>query len=181
MISPAKFRKLHQALNGVARKVYDATPIGEFWTVAQILGELKRNGSTLGQHVVHGSLSKMADDGLLRERGKNEYRREEVRASTTPTAMEIAMTETILKPQKPVPPPLPAVRSAPAVTTPLQRLENLEQRMNGLVQRFASASQELLDLHESLTDTLIELQDQQEDPEIAKLRQLSAVLKSLQS
>jgi len=176
MISPAKFRKLHQALNGVARKVYDATPIGEFWTVAQILGELKRNGSTLGQHVVHGSLSKMADDGLLRERAKNEYRREEVRVSSTTTAMEIAMTETISKPQKPAP-----VAPVARTTAPLQRLEDLEQRLGSPAVQIGQAAAALNTLHSEITDAIIELQDQQEDPEIAKLRQLSAVLKSLQS
>lgn len=163
MISQAKFSSEYLGLNSVAKKVYEATPMAEPWTIQQIYGEIVRLGISLEHRAVHGALGAMAEKGLLREKPKGSFQREAIKPPAPkpePTTMEIAMTK--------------IAPAATITTTPLERFEALAARVGRL-------AQEVSDLSEAINDAVIDLQDEQEkgSDEMQKLRQLKALLQGL--
>lgn len=84
-LTESKQRDAIKRLNAIAQKVFDATPISEFWSVGQVASELRRRGHNVDGRTVQGCLEAAVDAGLARReagqnRGKSQrYRRVEVR------------------------------------------------------------------------------------------------------
>lgn len=67
MMNPARYSEHERNLSGVARRVFEATPITDGWTVSQITTELGRGGSRIDVRIVSGCLNSMRDQGLVKE------------------------------------------------------------------------------------------------------------------
>lgn len=96
MTRPAKLEAAFHGLNGMARKVYDAIPLSEPWTIMQITGELHRTGGRYGADVVRACLTTIVDAGLAKETREG-FRRvdytQPLRLATTQPNPEEAMPE----------------------------------------------------------------------------------------
>lgn len=79
MITKKKFDRLFSSLNGAARKVYEAVPIQEPWSLHRIMGEISRTSTAMEQAVAIACLDKMHRSGLIRQPIRGAYIREEVR------------------------------------------------------------------------------------------------------
>lgn len=77
-MNPTRLRLIESQQTSIARKVLDATPISEYWTLPQIVGELSRNGIRLSMAVIEGCLDSMRGDGLLKENSSGQWKRVEI-------------------------------------------------------------------------------------------------------
>lgn len=66
-MTPARHAELIRSLTGISRKVYEATPIGDPWSVTTICSELYRQGTRTDLKVTAGCLASLKSDGLVRE------------------------------------------------------------------------------------------------------------------
>jgi hypothetical protein len=107
-MTPAKATRIEQSLNGIARKVLEATPIQSPWSLTQIIGELRRCGYSASQDVVLGSLCNMVRLGLVRESSPRSYIRTAVKDRA-----ETASNEDIVEMPAPPPPTAPALPQNP--------------------------------------------------------------------
>ena len=164
-----KFDAVYRGMTIQAKKVYDAIPIQEGWTPAQIMGELRRrNISMTDKHVVLGCINSMIDSGLIVESPKGVFRREPVRPKfeqqeqlpePTPPAKEP-------EPMSKTPAPAPA-KDVPPSIDPITRLSALAINLRALAAELESAAVDLA------------MQFEQNDAETEKMRQLKSILKSL--
>ena len=79
-MNPARFESAQRGLSVMAKKVYDATPISEPWTAAQIFAEQRRLGGGGGEvRVTQGCLNSLIEAGLVVERPRGVFCRIHVR------------------------------------------------------------------------------------------------------
>jgi hypothetical protein len=163
MMSQARFQAMYSGMSTIARKVYDAVPIAAHWNPGQVVGELSRTGSNIEYRTVAGCLSSLIDAGLVQEPVKGYFCREPVREKLPPPKKD---------PMKPTA-PAPAVTPA-APTSPLDRLGALSVRVAGM-------AQSLKELASDIGDAAIDIEAQIEtsQADMHKLKQLQAILKSL--
>lgn len=70
-----RFDRLFRELNTTARKVYEAVPIQESWTTAQIMQELYRRGVKQDLNIIQGALNTLDDMGLIKAMSNKVYQR----------------------------------------------------------------------------------------------------------
>lgn len=171
-MNDAKHDALLQGQSTLARKVYDAVPIQEAWTPSEIQAVLRATQSTAAEaRVVHGCLRKLTDDGLIREVAHNKFRRRASRASRA------SHEHRQLTLHKELPMPANAPKAAPK-TTPLELLSELANDIKGFAQ---DVNQRLQNFAIRTEDIALAIEQQREldNAELAKLRQLQSLLKSL--
>lgn len=161
-MTPEKQKQKLAGQTAIAQKVFQAVPIAEAWTVAQISQALHRTtGARLDRHTLQGCLRALADSDLIRstEHGSL-HQRVAVSAaqSTPPKTKELIVTQ----PAKPATPPQQA---APA--SAIDVLGCLAQKMRALADEVDAAA---LALEEEQSRTT---------GEAAKLKQLKALLKEI--
>lgn len=167
-----KFESSYRGLSSQAKKVYDAVPIVESWSPAQLVAELRRRNSSMSEvRVIMGCLNTLKEGGLVIEPEKGFFRREAIRPKMEPIDQEAdffkTINETTMKePMSPTPKLLPPLLPASAIN-PIDRLSLLASRLRDLASDMDTAA---LDLAE---------QAEKNDAETAKMRQLQALLKSL--
>lgn len=122
----------------MARKVYEAVPIQETWTVARIMAELSRLTYQMPVRNVQGALRALVEAGLIREPERESYKRVGVRESDndndeddemkTETAVGVAMKEALSKSD------VGGLKTAPAPATksPMEVLADLATRTKQL-------------------------------------------------
>lgn len=120
-MTPSRQRALEQGLNGYARKVLDAVPISEPWSLTQIINEMKRVSGTVDYRVIAGCLGNLVEMGLVKEPLKGSFIRVAARHVLVHEhpALEPPM------PNEPAPAPAP-------ITDPLKRLEDVSKRIKAL-------------------------------------------------
>lgn len=75
-MTPARYRSTVAGLSSVARKVFDAVPIGEAWSSQQVCSEIRRQGKSVRDlHIVEGCLNTLTDSGLVTEPTRGMFRR----------------------------------------------------------------------------------------------------------
>lgn len=68
MLSAANHDARLRNLSGIVRKVYDAVPMSEPWSMSYINSEVQRNGGTTRDaRVVHGCINSLKAAGLVNE------------------------------------------------------------------------------------------------------------------
>jgi hypothetical protein len=82
----SRFEAVYGNSTTTARKVYDATPISETWTVGQIFAELQRVGIRMSHSVITGCLLALAKDGLVTD-SRTGWTRVPVRTAPVLTAV----------------------------------------------------------------------------------------------
>jgi hypothetical protein len=175
MMSQARFNSVYSGLTAIAKKVYEAVPIAETWSIPQIIGELERTGFRHEYRSVAGCLATLLNAGLVQETSKGKFCREPIREKT------IAPKEEAMK-AAPVPAvavsPAPAVRAAVAVPAPQK---SPIDRLGELAARVAAMAGSLKELASDISDAAIDVEAQVEQNEaaMAKVKQLQSILKSL--
>lgn len=169
MMSQARFDIVSSGVTSVAKKVYAAVPIAQSWSAQQIVAELTRVGVSQDFRVVSGCLNSLIGAGLVRETGKGLFCREPIRPSTKKLTI-VPTEEPLMKPTAAAVKP----SAVPAPASALDRLAQLSVRLVGL-------SQALREIGDELSDAAIDIETQQEhnDADLGKLKQLHALLKSL--
>lgn len=155
----ARQKAIEDSLTGIARKVYEATPLNEQWSAQQICTELFRTGHRTDLHTVSGCLNSLIASGLIREATRNGF----TRVAPKPQPQLAAVQE---QPQPASEPSKPA--------DPLSRLASLAEKARALSGDLKTLATEIesaaLDV-----ESRIEL----EHADTAKLRQLQQILKGL--
>lgn len=91
MLSEAKRDRILQAQTSTARKVYDAIPISEPWTMPKIVGELERRGVVMDYAILIGCINTLIRNGLASEPERKTYIRTPVRAKAVQAIVSSVM------------------------------------------------------------------------------------------
>lgn len=159
-MNPDRIRRLEDGLSGVARKVLDAVPISEAWTVHAIAGEMRRaTGSSYEHRLVVGCLESLKSSGLVREYSRGKFIR--VRAKEESNVLD-----------------MPKI---------IKAVESVDQKASkpkpGISEMLGTLSASLLESAGMVDDIIKEFQAERakHESEIAKLRQLQELLKGIAS
>ena len=158
-MTATRIRILENQQTGVAKKVYGAVPINEAWPSKSIVSELTRQGQSRDFSIIEGCLNTLKEVGLVKEVSPGHFQR----VKPKPTAEKEAEPMTT-KPLNPVSPP----------TEPMDRLVAIGTKLRGLSQTF-------LELADDIDEATLAFEEKASgnDEELAKLRQLKGLLKSL--
>lgn len=159
-MTAARIRLLESQQSGVAKKVYDAVPLNEIWSIKQIVHELQRQGVARDISIVQGCLKSLKDTGLIKEASPGCFQRVKPRAEPEPAKKDLIMAT------------MPASSSQPV--DPVDKLAAIGTKLRGLAQTFAQ-------LADDIDEAALALDEKASgnDEELAKLRQLKGLLKSL--
>lgn len=165
-MTATRIRILENQQTGVAKKVYGAVPINEAWPSKAIVMELTRQGQVRDFSIIEGCLNTLKEVGLIKEMSPGHFQR----VKPKPTVEKEA--EPMSKPLNPVIPPNSSIKSEP--TEPVDRLAAIGTKLRGLSQMF-------LELADDIDEAALAFEEKTSgnDEELAKLRQLKNVLKSL--
>ena len=160
-MTATRIRILENQQTGVAKKVYGAVPINEAWPSKSIVAELTRQGQVRDFSIIEGCLNTLKEVGLIKEMSPGHFQR----VKPKPTAEKEAEPMST----KPLNPP---TKSEPA--EPVDRLAAIGTKLRGLSQMF-------LELADDIDEATLAFEEKASgnDEELAKLRQLKNVLKSL--
>ena len=160
-MTATRIRILENQQTGVAKKVYGAVPINEAWPSKQIVMELSRQGQVRDFSIIEGCLNTLKEVGLIREVAPGHFQRVKPKP--------IAEKEAEPMSTKPLNPP---TKSEPA--EPVDRLAAIGTKLRGLSQTF-------LELADDIDEAALAFEEKTSgnDEELAKLRQLKGLLKSL--
>lgn len=154
-------------LNGqtaVARKVFDATPIGEAWSRDQIHREMNRRGQRIDAAVLDGCLKSLCDSRLIGKKN-GEYQR------TLPAMFESADPDGVQYFEKPPAPQAPEPCRAPKGVSVLDHLVVRAMELAEQLETFASDVE--------AAKAAMDEQYAKDMDELNRLRQLRAMLKEL--
>ena len=160
-MTATRIRILENQQTGVAKKVYGAVPINEAWPSKSIVAELTRQGQVRDFSIIEGCLNTLKEVGLIKETAPGHFQR--VKPKPTVEKEAEPMTTTPLK--------LPA-KSEPA--EPVDRLAVIGTKLRSLSKTF-------LELADDIDEATLAFEEKASgnDEELAKLRQLKGLLKSL--
>ena len=171
VVTETKFNSIYRGVTEQAKKVYQAVPITEHWTIGQVMVELHRTGSAKDQRVVNGCLNSLKEVGLIKEPAPGLWVRTEVR--TKPLQVVPAPQQS--KEETTVPP----INTQPA---PQKTDVTALERIGGLSSQVLVIIQSLHQLAADIEATAIEVEEQMEkiNRDSATLKQLQQLLKGLQ-
>ena len=160
-MTATRIRILENQQTGVAKKVYGAVPINEAWPSKSIAAELTRQGQVRDFSIIEGCLNTLKEVGLIKEMSPGHFQRVKPKAEPMST-----------KPLNPVIPPNSSIKGES--TEPVDRLAAIGTKLRGLSQMF-------LELADDIDEAALAFEEKTSgnDEELAKLRQLKNVLKSL--
>ena len=160
-MTATRIRILENQQTGVAKKVYGAVPINEAWPSKQIVMELSRQGQVRDFSIIEGCLNTLKEVGLIRETAPGYFQRVKPKPTVEKEA-EPMTTKPLNQPTKSEP------------TEPVDRLAAIGTKLRGLSQMF-------LELADDIDEAALAFEEKTSgnDEELAKLRQLQTLLKSL--
>lgn len=163
MMSKVKVEALLQGQTGLARKVYEATPIRTAWLVSQISGAMDKSGADAG--VVRACLRDLREAGLVREVGSL-FQRVEVRTLSQPKLQETKE------------PAVPTPTETKKATPPLELLADLSGELISIANDFGTRVKRLA---ARLEEVALSIEQERENSaeNLGKLAQLQSILKSL--
>lgn len=168
----AKKQALYQGLTAVAKRVYDAVPIGETWTAHQVTAEMRRVSGHSPEHkVVAGCLGNLVQIGLVQEQSRGSFQRVAVRA---PRRDEdpIKVVAALAPPVQPYPAQAPMTVSTPKDKTAIDKLSDLAERVGALAASCKQISDEML-----AVGIQLEQEGKENSAALEKLRQLRDIFK----
>lgn len=158
----------------MAKKVYQAVPIAEPWATGQIVGEMRRIGSSAEYRVVAGCLDTLKQTGLVIETNRGTFQRTTVREKIVTPKTEQAATAAPTIETKEVPVPSTITATKTSKKTPIDKLTDIAARVAQLGQTFKSLADEV-------TNVAIEIEESSRasTEELEQLRQLKTILNGL--
>ena len=171
-MNTTRLARIENGLNSLAKKVLDAVPATETWTKEQIASELYREGHRVALNVMVGALSRMCDQGLVREPERGRFIRVQGQDAETIDQQEITIVSSTIQPIRPEapPPPPPPAPPPPRDTPPRDVLTRLAQ-IAVMLRSLANETEAIA------LETEERMQELKRDTE--KLRQLQQLLKSI--
>ena len=160
-MTATRIRILENQQTGVAKKVYGAVPINEAWPSKSIVAELTRQGQVRDFSIIEGCLNTLKEVGLVKEVAPGHFQRVKPKLTVEKEAEPMATT--------------PSKTSAESKSTePMDRLVAIGTKLRGLSQMF-------LELADDIDEATLAFEEKASgnDEELAKLRQLKGLLKSL--
>lgn len=160
-MTTTRIRILENQQTGITKKVYGAVPINEAWPSKSIVAELARQGQVRDFSIIEGCLNTLKEVGLIREVAPGHFQRVKPKPTIEKEAELMATT--------------PSKTSAESKSTePVDRLAAIGTKLRGLSQMF-------LELADDIDEAALAFEEKTSgnDEELAKLRQLKNVLKSL--
>lgn len=129
-MNPARLRSIEDGLTNIAKKVLDAVPIAEAWTVHKIGGELARVGVNIEHKTISGCLTNLVDSGLVRELMKGHFQRIKPKPPTdaVPQPERVPAGIASAKP----PPPLLEKRVEPKKTDFLSAVGTISNKLRAM-------------------------------------------------
>ena len=91
-LSAARFEGYYAGLTSMARKVYEAIPIAEVWSVTQVHQEMVRLGFSADLTKTSGCLRSLLGTTLIIEKPPGHYRRSAIKPKKAPMATQAIMT-----------------------------------------------------------------------------------------
>ncbi|MCY1283276.1 hypothetical protein D9M68_356500 [compost metagenome] len=166
MMTPAKQEILMQGQTGIARKVYECVPMLEAWTSFQVMTAMRNlTGSTPDTRIVSGCLTSLADAGLIKKTGRDQFQR--VSVDQKQKTKESVMAE----PAKKTEPKAEAKR----VASPLEMLGELATEIVGMAEHMKRLAARVEDVA-----LAVEQERESSAKSMEQYRQLKALLKNLQ-
>ncbi|MCY1391378.1 hypothetical protein D9M71_62180 [compost metagenome] len=165
-MTPAKQEILMQGQTGIARKVYDCVPIAEPWSSFQVMTALRNlTGSTPDSRIVSGCLVSLADSGLIKKTGRDQFQRIPVEQKQKSKEPQMA------EPAKNIEPAVEAKR----VVSPLEMLGELATEIVGMAEHMKNLAARVEDVA-----LAVEQERESSAKSMEQYRQLKALLKNLQ-
>ena len=160
-MTATRIRILENQQTGVAKKVYGAVPINEAWPSKSIVAELTRQGQVRDFPIVEGCLNTLKEVGLIRETAPGHFQRVKPKPTTEKEAEPMTTA-----------PSKPSAKSEP--TEPVDRLAAIGTKLRSMSKLF-------LELADDIDEATLAFEEKASgnDEELAKLRQLKGLLKSL--
>lgn len=160
MMSAARLKQLEAGQTSMARKVLDAVPKAEIWSIAQITTELGRVGNNMTRSVVEGCLRTLVEAGLVQEL-QGGFRRVAARPEPQPVASTTIKLASVPTQEAPV-------------QTPMEKLVVLAADLRSLAAEAESMAVRVEELGVELDDKLKAV-----DEEGATFRQLKVLLNKI--
>ncbi len=166
MLTTDQFQRSFKGQSSIAKKVYDATPISEQWTSAQICKELMRKGHNIERKTIDGCLQAMKSDGLIQEPERGVFKRVRVKSKTEQEADHVEYF---------APPP----KKESTMQKEPQKPDSVAT-LGELADRARSLSGDLKTLADDIEKSAIEFEAEHSESaeEIQKLRQLKDIINS---
>ena len=163
MMKESRMRVLLSAQTVIAQKVYGAIPIQEEWDIKAICTELVRSGFQHDKRIINGCVNSLIASGLVIEKSRGKYQR-------IPVKPEKENVPTTTETTKPLTPKNTSPEKAPAI-----------DRVCEISSHFIKLAASMKSLADDLETAAIELADQQQrsEDDVAKLKQLQQLLKSI--
>ena len=161
-MNQARYDSIVRGLSAIARKVFDVVPMATAWDTHQIMAEIARRNISVSRdlNVIEGCLRSLVDSGIVR-RVDGAYRRIEV------------ANKLIEKPAKE-----PEVQTPPAKVQPKA---SATDTLIALSQEAAKLGAALSALSKRIDDAVLDIEQEMEAEraQVAKVRQVAELLKSL--
>lgn len=170
VMNAKKFDSKYKGLTSVAKKVYEAIPINEAWSIAQIIAELSRTGTRQDHQTVLRICRELVEGGLAtmtssKSRGDGLFMRTKVERTQTPKE-EPVMAE-----------PTPAPKTKPADILTLKPVPKKKGPMELLAELASKARQFAEELDNAALE--IEQEFQNSEAKSEQLKQLKSLLKGI--
>lgn len=161
-------------LTGTSRKVYEAMPIAESWTITKIIAELRRRGISTDYSSVQGSLVHLLDHKCIKEPLKGQYIRVEMKEEPEKAKPEKTKLAFTLVEPTPEPKAVPQPEKAPEETGMLDALATLAESLKAAGWKLIGQAREVEELALRL-----EAKDQTMKQDYERVKQLRSLLADL--
>lgn len=165
-MSESRQQQMLAGQSALARKVFQIVPIQEHWSVSDIYGAVRAQGTSADTRTIRRCLGELKDVGLIREPVNSHFQR----------------AAPIQKPQKEKSMPKESVQNVVAIKKAeagaLDVLASLSTEVTAMAEDFA---QRMKGLAVRIEEVALSVETEREDSaeQLAKLKQLQAILKSL--
>jgi len=163
-VNDTKRRTIEAGQTGLAKKVLEAVPISEAWTIHQIRNELIRTGSNSDYRMIEGCLRTLKDSELVKEPDTGSF----IRIMSKPKTVRVSVPKEVQEQTMAV------IAEAKKPVEPMDRLAALSAQVRVL-------SNQVLAIATEIENVALDVQDRLDriHADTAKLRQLQELLKGL--
>lgn len=168
----SRFNALYQGLTATAKKVFAVVPIAEQWSPAQIVAELRRQGSSVDFRVIAGCIAALVSSGLVVEGRAGLYAR--VKVNEAPAKVPEQAGEQVVNTTK-------ESQVAQQTISQDEKKHSAITKLGALAERALAIGLMLKTLGDDITKAAIEIDDEAAEREAAtgKMRQLQQLLKEI--
>jgi hypothetical protein len=173
-MNESRFNSIYRGMSIVAKKVFEAVPIEDQWTINKINAELRRTGHPMDMKIIGGCLASLVSQGVLIEIKTGTFSRIKIKEKSEAPAVVATQTS---KPEK-------KEEQMSAITTqqlPPAKNQTAIDKLSALAASAGVIGAMLKKLASDIERAAIEIDDQNaaRDAETGKLKQLQQLLKEL--